>query len=73
MKVETGTWRQGVLPEDATALAGRLTDIPGTVLEGVYTHFANIEDTLDHQYAGSQLSRFQEVLDTWAGTVSDPR
>lgn len=73
MKVETGTWRQGVLPEDATALAQRLSDIPGTVLEGVYTHFANIEDTLNHQYAGSQLSRFQAVLDTLGENGIKPR
>ncbi len=73
MKVETGTWRQGVLPEEAPALAQRLSAIPGTVLEGVYTHFANIEDTLNHQYAGSQLSRFQTVLDTLGNSGIIPR
>ena len=62
MKVETGTWRQGVLPERALELAGRIVNTPGAVLEGVYTHFANIEDTLNHSYAEEQSTLFQKVL-----------
>ena len=62
MKVETGTWRQGVLPELAPELAGRIVNTKGVVLEGIYTHFANIEDTLNHSYANQQLQLFLEVL-----------
>lgn len=63
MKVETGTWRQGVPPDDAVFMAGKISEMPGVVLEGIYTHFANIEDTLNHQYAEMQLDTFQRVLD----------
>lgn len=62
LKVETGTWRQGVLPERAVELAGRIANTPGAFLEGVYTHFANIEDTLNHSYATEQLEVFEKVL-----------
>ncbi len=62
MKVETGTWRQGVLPEDAMKLAGGIVNTPGVKLDGVYTHFANIEDTLNHSYAREQLNRFTGVV-----------
>jgi alanine racemase len=62
IKVETGTWRQGVLPEDVPAMAEEIAGIHGVVLDGIYTHFANIEDTLNHRYAEMQLSRFQDVL-----------
>lgn len=62
MKVETGTWRQGVVPERALELARAVTETPGAFLEGVYTHFANIEDTLNHDYAGKQLEVFKGVL-----------
>jgi len=64
IKVETGTWRQGVLPEDVLPMAEEIAVTSGAVLDGVYTHFANIEDTLNHQYAEMQLSRFQNVLKT---------
>jgi len=32
------------------------------VMEGISTHYANIEDTLDHQYAETQISRFEAAL-----------
>lgn len=63
LKVETGTWRQGILPDDAILMAREIAEMPGVVLDGIYTHFANIEDTLNHQYAEMQLQRFQGVLD----------
>ena len=63
MKVETGTWRQGVLPDDAILMAREIAEMPGIVLDGIYTHFANIEDTLNHQYAEMQMDTFQRVLD----------
>ncbi|NIT55236.1 MAG: alanine racemase, partial [Aliifodinibius sp.] len=34
---------------------------PFIKLEGVYTHFANIEDTTDHSYALSQLDQFNKM------------
>ncbi|HVO38905.1 MAG TPA: alanine racemase [Spirochaetia bacterium] len=58
VKVDTGTARQGVLPQDLEGfirlvLAGR-----NLSLEGLSTHFANIEDTLNNEYAELQLTRF---------------
>ena len=62
LKVETGTGRQGVLPEEVVDFIERLQAVPGAELAGVSTHFANIEDTLNHDYAQAQLDRFQGVL-----------
>lgn len=59
-KVETGTNRQGLFPRDLaclTALAGH----PRVTLEGLYTHFADIEDTTEHQFAETQLERFRSA------------
>ncbi|MCK5841398.1 MAG: alanine racemase [Candidatus Sabulitectum sp.] len=63
IKVETGTWRQGVLPDVVVPVAREISEMSGAVLDGIYTHFANIEDTLSHQYAEMQLNTFQKVLD----------
>jgi alanine racemase len=60
IKVDTGTHRQGVAPEEAVALAAEAVR-RGLRVEGVATHFANIEDTTDHSYALGQLVRFREA------------
>lgn len=62
IKIETGTTRQGVDGDDLVKLARALKKIPGVVIEGASTHFANIEDTTDHVYAEEQLERFKRNL-----------
>jgi alanine racemase len=62
VKIETGTNRQGVALADLAAFGSRLAKLPGIRVEGAYTHFANIEDTLDPSFAASQRNRFREGL-----------
>jgi alanine racemase len=62
LKVETGTNRLGVRAEAARALAAAIRARPSLALEGIYTHFANVEDTLDNSYAEHQLRRFREAV-----------
>jgi alanine racemase len=61
VKIETGVYRQGVFPEELDAFLDRLASLPGLVLAGVSTHFANIEDTTDHSYARRQLGIFSDA------------
>lgn len=58
LKIETGTGRQGLEGQELIAFANDLKDIPGVTIEGLYTHYANIEDTTDHTFAEKQLARF---------------
>lgn len=62
IKVETGNHRQGLPPGDAFALARLVERLDGVYLEGVTTHFADIEDTTDHTYAARQLRLFQDFV-----------
>ena len=62
LKIETGTNRQGVALTELAPFVEEIRELPGLEIEGVYTHFANIEDTLDPSFAQSQLKRFQEAL-----------
>jgi alanine racemase len=55
VKIETGTHRQGLAVDRAIALARRAATLPGLSLEGITTHFADIEDTTDHGFADRQL------------------
>jgi alanine racemase len=61
LKLETGTYRQGVDEQEAVALADRIGEAGGVSLEGVCTHFANIEDTTDHSFAERQIERFSLI------------
>jgi alanine racemase len=63
VKIETGTNRLGVPWFDLAMFSEELQNTPGVEVEGVYTHFANIEDTLDPSFAMRQLQRFREALE----------
>lgn len=61
LKVETGTNRQGVVEKDVPGLVRFIRDSEWLELEGLTTHFANIEDTTDHTFAESQIEAFRRV------------
>lgn len=58
IKLETGNHRQGLEEAEAWSLLECVQSLAGVSLEGLATHFADIEDTTDHGYAREQLSRF---------------
>jgi alanine racemase len=59
VKVETGTWRQGVVPKDLAAFVHDIRKHQGLVVEGLSSHFANIEDTTKHDYPRLQLDCYR--------------
>ncbi len=63
LKAETGTNRQGVAESEIPSFVRRIRACPSLELEGLTTHFANIEDTTDHGFAESQISAFSRVFD----------
>ena len=62
LKLETGTNRQGLHPEEVPHTIEILKK-GGVNVEGIYTHFADIEDTTDHSFAERQLELFKNQLD----------
>lgn len=62
VKVETGTNRQGVVEGELPAFARSIQRRPGLVLEGLSSHFANIEDTTDHSFPQRQLAAFERSV-----------
>src|SRR5439155_6374622 len=62
LKIETGTNRQGIPLHQLPAFIDELANLPALEVEGAYTHFANIEDTLDPAFAESQIHKFREAL-----------
>jgi len=62
LKIETGTNRQGIPVGHLASFINELKKFPALEVEGAYTHFANIEDTLDPSFAQSQVRKFKEAL-----------
>jgi alanine racemase len=60
LKVETGTHRQGLAVADLADFARAASAIDGVVVEGVTTHYADIEDTTDHRFADRQRRLLEE-------------
>lgn len=71
VKIETGNNRQGILMDEVLDFAKFVRRFPEIELEGVSTHFANIEDTLDPSYAMLQLCNFEKAIRTLAATGFD--
>lgn len=63
LKIETGTTRQGLDIRQLPAAADLLRGSKRLELEGLSTHYANIEDTDDHAYAALQLERFTQAAE----------
>jgi len=61
LKVDTGMGRLGCTPEEAPALARRISDSSRLRLAGTMTHFASSET--DPEFTCHQFERFLEALD----------
>jgi alanine racemase len=61
LKIETGTHRQGIDIKDALDLAQLIQTLEGIELEGITTHYADIEDTTNHQFARQQLATLNDA------------
>jgi alanine racemase len=62
LKIETGTYRQGIKLDDLKDFSQFCLRKENIVIEGTYTHYANIEDTLDHTFALNQLKKFKKAV-----------
>ncbi len=62
VKAETGTTRQGAELRDLPDIAQAIKNAKNLILEGLSTHYANIEDATDHDYAAGQLETYQNAL-----------
>lgn len=61
LKAETGTHRQGIPEAEIVDFAKEVAGAAGLQLEGLSTHFANIEDTTDHGFAEKQMECFERI------------
>ena len=60
LKIETGMGRIGVAPDEAVALAEKISRLPNVELEGIFSHFADA-DSLDRTFTNRQIKIFSDV------------
>ncbi len=63
IKVETGLNRQGVEAQNLRDFLLRVKSKKNIEVEGISTHYANIEDTTEHTYAKKQVENFKEACE----------
>jgi alanine racemase len=62
VKIETGTHRQGVSGREVASFVKTVRSHGNLVVEGLSSHFANIEDTTRHDYPRRQLEAFRAAV-----------
>lgn len=73
IKVETGTYRQGVAVAEVVGFARFVASLKGVDVEGLGSHFADVEDTEDHAFARHQLESLGEARRRLAEAGMRPR
>ncbi len=62
LKIETGNHRQGVELDQLPEFIRLIKSASNIEFKGVSTHFANLEDRINHQYALYQLRQFNKAI-----------
>ena len=62
LKIETGMGRIGIFPNDAPALAEKISKLPNVEIEGVFSHFADA-DSSDKTFTLQQLEKFKNTCE----------
>ena len=63
IKIDASLGRQGILLSDVKKFAAELKKIDNIDVEGIYAHFANIEDTKDFSHAKKQINEYKKALE----------
>jgi len=61
VKIDTGMGRLGASPSGASELVKQIAQLSGLRIEGIYTHYAAVED--ESSFSAQQARAFQQVLD----------
>ena len=62
LKIETGNHRQGIRLEDLPTFTSLIKRYPHIQVIGISTHFANLEDRINQEYALYQLKQFNKAI-----------
>jgi alanine racemase len=55
--------REGIMPSQAENLVKEIKNLKNIILDGVYSHFANIEDTMNFTHANRQIETYHNCVE----------
>jgi alanine racemase len=55
--------REGVMPNQVEGLIKEIKNLKYIIIDGVYSHFANIEDTMNFTHANKQIETYHECVE----------
>ncbi len=58
--------REGMMPSDLEKIIPELKKLKNIKIEGIYSHFANIEDTNDFSHAKKQIDIYEKIVKLFA-------
>ena len=62
LKIDTGMGRIGCRPEEAFDIGRQIAELPGIVLEGIFTHFP-VSDEQDSEFTKNQIKNFKSIIE----------
>jgi len=61
--VDSYLGREGIMPDDIEALVRELDKMKNIIIDGIYSHFANIEDTINFSHAQKQIDSYKNTVE----------
>ena len=69
LKLETGLNRLGFSESDLKSVMAMVNQSSQIEVEGAYTHYANVEDTLSSEFYTQQYSKFQKLTENLPASI----
>lgn len=65
LAIDSYLGREGILPHQVNPIIKEIKNLKNIILDGVYSHFANIEDTMNFTHANRQIGIYEECVDAF--------
>ncbi len=63
LAIDSYLGREGIMPFQVEIVIKEIKNLNNIILDGVYSHFANIEDTMNFTHAQKQIDTYHECLE----------
>jgi alanine racemase len=63
LAIDSYLGREGIMPEQTENFIKEIKNLKNIVLDGVYSHFANIEDTMNFSHSKKQIDVYHRYVD----------
>lgn len=62
LAIDSYLGREGIMPSQVEVIINEIKNLKNIILDGVYSHFANIEDTMNSTHANRQIDTYHSCV-----------